>query len=238
MSNRVSTGKYTLWNFLPKNLFLQFTKMANFYFLVMGCLQLYPPISSSGGWLTTFMSVGFICGISAIKDAFEDRKRHKSDEEENMRPCGVLPFGGHEFAQTTSQDIKVGQLVRVRENEFFPCDMYLLTSSLPKGMSFVETKNLDGETNLKHKQADKNVLRLARTEQDCMTNFNGASIECEAPNEFLYKFEGNLTQRDGAVISMGPDQILLRGSSLRNTEWVIGVTVFTGHETKVMKNSA
>ena len=128
-------------------------------------------------------------------------------------------------------------IVKVNENEFFPCDMYILNSSLKKGICFVETKNLDGETNLKHKQADKNVIRLAQTEQDCFKNFSGATIECEPPNEFLYKFEGNLTQKDGAVIPMGPDQILLRGSSLRNTEWVIGVTIFTGHETKVMKNS-
>ena len=70
-----------------------------------------------------------------------------------------------------------------------------------------------------------------------MNNFTGATVECETPNEFLYKFEGNFTQKDGAVIAMGPDQILLRGSSLRNTEWALGVTVFTGHETKVMKNS-
>ena len=123
------------------------------------------------------------------------------------------------------------------EDEFFPCDMYILNSSLKKGICFVETKNLDGETNLKHKQADKNVIRLAKTEQECFRNFTGADIDCEAPNEFLYKFEGNLTQQDGAVIPMGPDQILLRGCSLRNTEWVIGVTIFTGHETKVMKNS-
>ena len=93
MSNKVCTGKYTLWNFLPKNLFLQFTKMANFYFFMMGCLQLYAPISQPGGWATTFLSVAFIAGVSSIKDAFEDRKRHKSDAEENNRLCELLPFG-------------------------------------------------------------------------------------------------------------------------------------------------
>ena len=84
-------------------------------------------------------------------------------------------------------------LVKVNENEFFPCDMYVLNTSLKKGICFVETKNLDGETNLKHKQAEKTIIRLSQNEHACMNNFNGASIECEAPNEFLYKFEGNLT---------------------------------------------
>ena len=133
--------------------------------------------------------------------------------------------------------VKTGHLIKVRKNQFFPADLILLKSSSSENTCFVETKNLDGETNLKHKQADKNVMRLAQTEQDAFKNFTGATIDCETPNEFLYKFEGNLTQQDGAVIPMNPEQILLRGCSLRNTEWVIGVTVFTGHETKVMKNS-
>ena len=56
------------------------------------------------------------------------------------------------------------------------------------------------------------------------------------PNALLYKFEGNFFLPDGNVVPMGPDEILLRGSSLKNTEWVYGVCVFTGHETKIMKN--
>ena len=64
----------------------------------------------------------------------------------------------------------------------------------------------------------------------------GARIECETPNPLLYKFEGNLVLQDGTIVPMGPDEILLRGSSLRNTEWIYGVCIFTGHETKIMKN--
>jgi magnesium-transporting ATPase (P-type) len=65
------------------------------------------------------------------------------------------------------------------ENEFFPCDMLLLNSSIPKGICYVETKNLDGETNLKHKQADKTIISMGRTEREILNNFNGALIECE-----------------------------------------------------------
>ena len=103
-------------------------------------------------------------------------------------------------------------------------------------MCFVETMNLDGETNLKHKQADKNVIKLSKDIESCCANLGNARIECETPNALLYKFEGNLHLQNGEVIPMGTDQILLRGSSLRNTEWVYGVCIFTGHETKIMKN--
>ena len=63
-------------------------------------------------------------------------------------------------------------------------------------------------------------------------------VECETPNEFLYKFNGNFVCSDGKRLPMDPDQLLLKGSSLRNTEWCLGLAVFTGHETKIMKNSS
>ena len=59
-------------------------------------------------------------------------------------------------------------------------------------IAYVETKNLDGETNLKHKQANATIRRMAQDEDACLTNFNGSVIDCEGPNEFLYKFEGNI----------------------------------------------
>lgn len=79
-------------------------------------------------------------------------------------------------------------------------------------------------------------MRLAQTEDACLRNLDGAVINCEGPNEHLYKFEGNIELEDGAVLPIGPDQILLRGSCLRNTQWIIGVCIYTGHETKIMKN--
>ena len=116
--------------------------------------------------------------------------------------------------------------------------MLLLNSSIPKGICYVETKNLDGETNLKHKQAHKNFLKLGKTEEEIIENFTGALIECEQPNEFLYKFQGNITLKTGDVLPLDAEMFLLRGSSLRNTEHVYGICVFSGHETKIMKNSA
>lgn len=127
--------------------------------------------------------------------------------------------------------------MKVKQDQFFPADILVLNTSLPKGICYVETKNLDGETNLKHKQVEKSILRLASSEQACIDNFVGAQIQCEGPNEYLYKFEGNLKFRDGATVNLDPDQILLRGSALRNTEQIIGICVYTGHQTKIMMNS-
>ena len=110
--------------------------------------------------------------------------------------------------------------------------MFVVKTSEPKGICYVETKNLDGETNLKHKQADKNFLDIGETDEDCCKIFKGCSIDCEGPNDLLYKFEGSFKKQDESI-PMNADQILLRGSSLRNTKWVIGIAIYTGHDTKI-----
>lgn len=67
-------------------MFEQFTKMANFYFLMLTLLELIKPISDSGGVPTMALPLVFVVSVSMIKDIFEDKKRHKSDNEENLRP--------------------------------------------------------------------------------------------------------------------------------------------------------
>ena len=85
VSNEVVTTKYNCFTFLPKNLFEQFTKMANFYFLIMVVIQYLPipGLFDKSGAITTLMPLLFVVGVSMIKDAFEDNKRRKQDNEEN-----------------------------------------------------------------------------------------------------------------------------------------------------------
>ena len=110
------------------------------------------------------MPLTFVVGVSMIKDAFEDNKRRKQDTTENENVVICAPRAGDSFAETKSLNVQVGCIVKINENQFFPCDMMLLSSSLPKGIAYVETKNLDGETNLKHKQANSTILRMAKDE--------------------------------------------------------------------------
>lgn len=113
--------------------------------------------------------------------------------------------------------------------------MILIKSYDPKGGLYVETKNLDGETNLKNKFVQKDVNNLY-TENNVKEI--GGQIVCEKPNNAIYKFEGFMNTSSGKKISLGADNMILRGCKLRNTEWVIGITVFTGHDSKIMMNTA
>jgi phospholipid-transporting ATPase len=120
-------------------------------------------------------------------------------------------------------------------NEFFPADLVLLSSSGRKGICYIETKNLDGETNLKHKISNKDVMALVPDEV-AMSNLR-AEVKCEGPTDKIYQFDGMFTCSDGTRISLNYDSFLLRGSSLRQTDWVVGLVTFTGHHTRIMKNS-
>ena len=133
------------------------------------------------------------------------------------------------------KQLKTGQIVKVEKDEFFPADLVLLASSEPKNLCFVETKNLDGETNLKNKNAPKGIKEFKDFE-DAAREFEGEVI-CETPNDQIYKYEGVIKTAKGTKISLSSDNLLLRGSSLRNTDWIVGVVTYTGHDTRIMRNS-
>lgn len=120
--------------------------------------------------------------------------------------------------------------MKVHKDEYFPADLLLLSSSYEDGICYVDTMNLDGETNLKLKHA----LEIT-SDEESIKNFRG-KIKCEDPNEHLYSFVGTL-YFEGKQFPLSPQQILLRDSKLKNTDYVYGVVVFTGHDTKVMQNA-
>uniref|UniRef100_A0AAR2JKG0 Phospholipid-transporting ATPase n=1 Tax=Pygocentrus nattereri TaxID=42514 RepID=A0AAR2JKG0_PYGNA len=104
----------------------------------------------------------------------------------------------------------------------------------PQGMCYIETSNLDGETNLKIRQGLQITSEIK--DIDSLMRLSGR-MECESPNRHLYEFVGNIRLDGHSTVPLGPDQILLRGAQLRNTQWVHGIVVYTGHDTKLMQNS-
>ena len=133
----------------------------------------------------------------------------------------------------------MGDIVRVKENSFFPADMIVLSSSEPEGMLYVETKNLDGETNLKLKSVAKDLVEPF-SEDSTYANLAGTIISIEKPNNRIYKFDGNMSLAiniNRHEIPLSNENVVLRGMSLRNTEHVTGIVVYAGHDTKIQKNS-
>jgi phospholipid-transporting ATPase len=149
-NNSISTGKYTILTFIPKFLYEQFRKYANIFFLCIGLLQQIPGISPTGRWIT-IGPFGVILTITAIKEIYEDFKRHREDQKINDSKSEVLR--GTNWVPVTWKDVLVGDIVRVKSEKSFPADLILLVSSDSESQCYIETANLDGETNLKIRTA-------------------------------------------------------------------------------------
>ncbi|XP_072107846.1 phospholipid-transporting ATPase IC isoform X1 [Mobula birostris] len=229
--NAIRTYKYNFITFLPFNLMEQFKRAANAYFLALLILQAIPQISTLA-WYTTLVPLLLVLGITAVKDLVDDIARHKMDKIINNRLCDVLQNG--RFKPAKWRNIKVGDIVRLKRDDFIPADILLLSSSEPNSLCYVETAELDGETNLKFKMSLEVTDRLLKNEKDLET-FDGL-IECEEPNNRLDKFAGTLYWRNQSY-PLDVNSILLRGCTVRNTDTTHGIVIFAGADTKIMRNS-
>uniref|UniRef100_A0A3B3Z6F1 Phospholipid-transporting ATPase n=1 Tax=Periophthalmus magnuspinnatus TaxID=409849 RepID=A0A3B3Z6F1_9GOBI len=223
---------YTIWNFVPKNLFEQFRRIANFYFLIIFLVQLM--IDTPTSPVTSGLPLFFVITVTAIKQGYEDWLRHKADNEVNGAPVYVVRSGS--LVQTRSKNIRVGDIVRVAKDETFPADLVLLSSERPDGTCHITTASLDGETNLKtHYSVAETSVCQSVTQLESLQ----AVVECQQPEADLYRFVGRVTvtqHGEEIVRPLGPENLLLRGARLKNTKEIFGVAVYTGMESKMALN--
>jgi phospholipid-translocating ATPase len=136
--------------------------------------------------------------------------------------------------KTNWKDVFVGDIVHLSVNELVPADILILRTSDEQGLCYVETANLDGESNLKQRQVVKGYARKQETFQPIQFT---SVIECDAPNNQIYRFNGFIVEPNGEKIPVTKDNLLLRDCVLKNTDFVDGIVVYAGHETKAMLNN-
>ena len=122
----------------------------------MAIISLFDTVSSIQPY-TTWTPLTLVIGVSLCKEAIEDYKRHVQDREQNT--SAAERFNGTTFEKCEWRGLEVGNVVRVVRDEFFPCDIVMLDSSNDEHTCYVETKNLDGETNLKTKRSVESRCR-------------------------------------------------------------------------------
>lgn len=279
ISNFIRSSRYTLWSFLPKQTFFQFSKLANAYFLTIGILQMIPGLSTTGTYTTIGPLIAFVA-LSMGKEGWDDYRRYRLDKLENSTEAWVLdpasvaaekrqgmlrekfrrredvgeevqepdevmelknenaPWGRDEAAHWSKvrwEQIRVGDIIMLRRDDNVPADIILLHATGPNGIAYIETMALDGETNLKSKQAcpifTQHFGSLSEL-QACE-----AEIVSEDPNLDLYNYEGKAVVNT-EVMPLTLNQVVYRGSILRNTNEAIGVVVNTGEECKIRMNAS
>uniref|UniRef100_A0A674D9H2 Phospholipid-transporting ATPase n=1 Tax=Salmo trutta TaxID=8032 RepID=A0A674D9H2_SALTR len=200
-TNAIKTSKYNTFNFLPLNLFEQFQRIANAYFLILLLLQVIPAISSLS-WFTTVVPLVLVLSVTAAKDATDDIVSMK-----RTLPLGLThPPYHYIWALPT-----------------------LLTSVFGNTFCFELACRLGCL-----------ILMMAHSpllpDEPCVSSLlSEGEVSCEPPNNRLDRFTGTLTNA-GQKYSLDNDKILLRGCTLRNTEWCFGLVLFGGPETKLMQN--
>ena len=253
ITNTIRSTRHTAYNFLPRQLFAQFSKLANFYFLCVSILQLIPGLSTTGTYTTIVPLLFFVC-ISIAKEGYDDLRRYRLDKAENRRMASVLQAynpvevvtgeSNSPSSMTTNalvcwvdtkwEDINVGDVIKLERNEAVPADIVLLQAKGTEGAAYIETMALDGETNLKTKQPSPPLARSCREHEDipkCQ-----AHVAVEDPNLDLYNFEGKVTVA-GETLPLTNNEIVYRGSVLRNTSEATGLVIYTGEECKTRMNA-
>jgi len=284
IGNSIRSSRYTLWNFVPRQLFFQFSKLANAYFLLISIMQMIPGLSTTGTY-TTIIPLLFFVAISMGKEGYDDFRRYKLDQVENNKTAFVLhayrPVHGEapksrkkglkellpskgspkatasrisptneghvidiplqdvqegpkHWATLKWKDLKVGDVIKLERDMNVPADMVLLHSDGPNGIAYIETMALDGETNLKSKQAPPSLVKRCGSPDEIAAC--RAEIVVEDPNIDLYNFDGRVTV-DGETRPLTTNEIVLRGSILRNTTAAIGMVINTGEDCKIRMNA-
>lgn len=239
--NTVRLAKYNFLTFFPKSLMIQFMRLANIYFLIIAVIQSIPTISPLNP-ITAIAPLIIVLAGSMLREGWEDLKRHKFDKMLNNETVLIYSAEENRWVKSKSKDIRIGEFVVVNEDETCPSDLILLDSNHLEGYCFIETADLDGEKTLKKRIPNSKTIGMFNNGgkyPDSLPMITG-EVSCDPPNFELYRFEGKMelkNEEKSITISLNQKQIILKGSKLRNTKWVLGLSAYVGHNCKMIKNT-
>ncbi|GIQ84160.1 pseudouridine synthase, TruD, partial [Kipferlia bialata] len=218
--NTVRNSRYRWWNFVYINLYEQFHRFMNLYFLGLACLQLWSVITPVNP-ITTWAPLIMVLGITMCKDLYDDLRRKKMDKEANARVyLRLCPDGTtHRVA---SKDIAVGDILCLSDGQEVPADSVLLSvkgtdsphSPVPvPSPAQIVTANLDGETNLKTRMSVGDTQALTPIQLGSLQ----ARVVVPPPSADIHGFTGRLELAPTDAITgsspLSPSRHLRRVSS-------------------------
>ena len=246
--NTITTTKYNLFTFIPKGLLYQFSSWSNVYFLFTAIIQSIPIISPINS-ITAIIPLIFVLGLSMIREAIEDIGRNNYDNLNNKEE--VIVLRNNKFIKSISKTLRHGEIILIYENHTIPADIILIDSKFKDGRCYIETSSLDGEKNLKLKVANKYTQGFISKDINISKNiekymnpekyiFSG-HIKINAPNPNLNIINGNIHtkfKKENCNIEQDiiitNNEFILKGSVLKNTNWIIGIVVYTGKNNKII----
>ncbi|OMJ91440.1 hypothetical protein SteCoe_6020 [Stentor coeruleus] len=235
ISNKVTSTRYTLLTLMPKNLFEQFQRSANIWFLIVSVFQLIPfEINPVDSW-TTVVPLAILISVTLSKDAYNDFYRGKEDKKDNS--TDYYCWNGNKFEPVKCEKLLVGNIVLINESQKFPADIVVLGTKNER-VFFLDTSGISGETDLMQKKAVSESHGLIQSlDRDYVLSKMAGIVSFEQPNNDFSKFRGKLKLTGHPrAIELYSQNLAYRGSTLYGTEWVIGIILYTGLETKTYLN--
>ncbi|CAE6457915.1 unnamed protein product, partial [Rhizoctonia solani] len=156
------------------------------------------------------------------------------NDPDDLPPPDDNPGAPH-WEPTLWEDVRVGDFVKIHDRDSFPADIVICATSEEENVAYVETKNLDGETNLKSRHAVPELTHL-RTAHAC-AHASPMLLEAESPDVNMYKLNAAVLTESGKKSPVDLQTVFLRGTLLRNTRWAIGIVLYTGSDSKIVLNS-
>ena len=210
---------------------------------ILSCIKVLSTKSTSSALIPFLM----VLGIGLIMDLIGELKRYKNDLETN----GIITkiYKNKKFRNIKWSDLKIGNLIKIKKDEMIPADLFVLCSSNKDGSFYLQTANLDGESNLKQREVliDTQKLFYKKKENEEKKNLEkilaknnekgkeNCYIEVDQPNKDINKINGKIIF-DGKTILFDIKNTAIRGATLKNTKFIYGIIIYTGNETKIMKN--
>lgn len=184
----------------------------------------------------------FTIALGMLREGISDYKRYSNDKQTNNRKAEIWNGQSKKFETRKWADVLPGQVLLLKDKAFIPADVLLLAASDSHGQAYVQTAQLDGERNLKPKNSLLDIQSLLYSQGTDPHSLDSRILEslkisCEENSKNLYHYAGYAQSASFEKdLPLDQSQLLLRGSALDNTEWVLGLVLFTGPQTKLMLN--
>lgn len=213
-------------------MFGKFKYFFNLYFLLVALSQLIPSLQI-GYLFTYFAPLCFVLFITITKEAWDDFKRLRRDQEANNQKYQKLTKAVE--VSVNSCDIRVGDLILVQKNQRVPADMILLQISENSGSCYIRTDQLDGETDWKLRTAVLSTQSLSRAQLHELTG----AVYAEAPNKNIHEFNGKFELQEGNDVKSEPLSVenVLWANTVVASGTAVGLVIYTGNETRSVMNT-
>ena len=233
--NVIKTATYNIYNFLPLALLNQFRSYFNIFFLICAILFSIPSITPVAPE-TSYAAFVVVQVISLLRTGIENYKKYLYDSSYNNSQSQVYDINNKQFTFKAWKHIVLGEIVKVEKDKEIPADLLIIKSSNDNGYCYLQTSNLDGETNLKAREALQCFHNVINTVTDCEMY---GKIEIGKPDKNIYNIEGCVSDVDRYInskIYFDISNCLLRGGVLKNVNYIYGIVIYTGKDTKIMMN--